>query len=139
MLTISKPAEFSDNNLPLRGQCQPHTHGWRLRLVHGGKAEVLYQDTYYACREIQEKCEELSADEDIRAKVRELAECRAKLAEMQETQRVTVSAETPTDTNLSPTVLDMPSPFGSKSEATEVIPREEMERQISKRRRDFEQ
>jgi hypothetical protein len=90
MFTIGKPAEFGSNNLPVRGQCQPHTKGWRLRYFTHGAETLLHVDTYYACREMQKACIGLTLDA-ARAKVREMSQSIS--ADLMETQKLPANLE----------------------------------------------
>lgn len=87
MLVIGKPALFGSNNLPVRGQCQPHTQGWQLRIVKQGSEELLMTDTYYACRQVQLQCTGLG-EEEIRKLVKEYGES-VDGAGAEETQKLT--------------------------------------------------
>lgn len=95
MLVVGKPAEFGPNDFPIRGQCQPHTRNWRLRLVSRGKEELLHVNTYYICRELQDSCGNLSREE-IQVKINEVVERMGN--NMEETQRLPVGeAASPQD------------------------------------------
>ncbi len=139
MFIIGKPAEFASNNRPIRGQCQPHTKGWQLCYFSRGRSEVLYEDNYYTCREIQKACKGLSLEE-AREKVKDVG---SKIAiDMQETQRLNASGRgggepTRVKTLSDETPLDLPvikEPRAS-SDATEVIPRDEMEEEARRHQR----
>lgn len=138
MLVIGKPAEFSPDNMPVRGQCQPHTKGWRLRLVHRGQEEILHEDNYYACRQVQLACQGLPEDE-IRQKVREVA---AQIPDdLQETQRIN-TGEAEDEEGLPPPPPDAPGDSSGRTpdtRATEVIPQDDMEQMIKKRKKNFEE
>ena len=56
MFVIGKQPEFDRDNLPVRGQCQPQTNGWRLFIFHKGKENVLLSGNYYLCRRLQNDC-----------------------------------------------------------------------------------
>ncbi len=125
MLVIGKPAEFGSDNSPVRGQCQPHTKGWRLRLFHRGQEEVIHTDTYYNCRRIQQECANLPP-EAVAARAREIAAGLA--ADIQDTTLFT--GETLDETQKVPGPVKSP---GRPAESTEVLPREEMDRLARKR------
>jgi len=128
MLTIGKPAEFGPDNLPVRGQCQPHTRGWRLRLVEHGREELLHTDTLYACAQIQRACAGLTDLEAIRARVAGLARELSDNVNLQETQRIPGGeGETVAQKRELPAV-----------DATALIPKAEMEQEARKRRQPFE-
>ncbi len=137
MLVIGKPAEFSPDNIPVRGQCQPHTKGWRLRLVHRGQEEILHEDSYYACRQVQLACQGLPEDE-IRQKAREIA---AQITDdLQETQRIN-TGEAKDEEGLSPPP-DAPVAGSGRTpdtRATEVIPKNSMEKMPKRRKKNFEE
>lgn len=63
ILVIGKPAEFNEELLPVRGQCQPQTPGWQLRAFEKGKEIPLYKSTYIICRRLQLQCRGLSLEE----------------------------------------------------------------------------
>ncbi len=135
MLTIGKPAEFGSNGYPIRGQCQPHTKGWRLRLVYRGQEEVLHTDSYYACRQVQKECAGHS-DDEVRSMVKDIVDQMS--ADLEETQRMT-QASTGQDPDATP--VDLPvmpgkgaeQPMG-ESDSTRVIGHEEMEEELRKRK-----
>ena len=137
MLVIGKPAEFGTDNLPVRGQCQPHTKGWRLRLFHRGQEDLLHTDTYYVCAQIQRSCAGLSTAE-TQAKARAMAAEFASSLNVQATQKMS-PGRGDGDSSLLDTV-DLQETGGGEGEkppGTTRIPREEMEREARKRRKGF--
>ena len=62
LLTIGKPGQFQDSGLPVRGQCQPYSHDWQLKLFDKGITTILFEGTYYVCRQLQIECKN---DNDI--------------------------------------------------------------------------
>ncbi len=131
MYTIGKPAEFDSGRVPLRGQCQPHTKGWRLRCFSRGQEEVLYEDNYYTCRELQKACAGLPLAE-AKQKIAEMADSLS--VDLQETQKLNSAVEeTVPPGSLPPTdetPVDLPTvkPSDEDTDSTQVIPQEEMER-----------
>jgi len=127
MYVIGKPAEFGSNNLPLRGQCQPHTKGWRLRHFSRGQETLLYEDNYYTCREIQKACAGLSLEE-ARAKGESVAKSIA--VDMQETQQIGQGGRSAQ--GYSPmtdeTPVDLPTVKAKRRshQTTEILTRDEM-------------
>ncbi|MBN2713760.1 MAG: hypothetical protein JXR97_15180 [Planctomycetes bacterium] len=163
ILVIGKPAEFGENSFPVRGQCQPHTRGWNLRYIEGGKEEVLHTDGYYACRQIQKKCQGMGLEEikkEIESFVDEMS------GGMEETQKIAPNdklIEDPEATPLgiaplvkeqlaasrgelvseqgeasAPSADETPEASIAEGESTEVISRDEMEHYMHKRKKDFE-
>ncbi len=79
MLVIGKPCQFDEDNLPVRGQCEPYTDGWQLRFFRDGTAEPLAEDMFVVCRHVQEALAGLPLEE-IRARLPdELREARERL------------------------------------------------------------
>lgn len=144
MLVIGKPAAFGSNNLPIRGQCQPHTQDWQLRIVHQGEEEVLLTDTYYACRQVQLQCMGMS-DDEIRTFAQQYAAQDSAGNEETQCLRITRNeADTvlPGDTVPVPrsATPETPTPSSGRDANTEVIPRSELEQQQRQmRKRGFEE
>ncbi|MHC4885222.1 MAG: hypothetical protein ACYTGH_09080 [Planctomycetota bacterium] len=142
LLTIGKATEFGTDDLPIRGQCQPYTKGWSLRIVEEGQEEVLFTDTYHACRQMQMACRGKSTLEEMRAIVHDLKEQLA--GDLQETAVFEDQEETqpvmPPDVDEDSTLTapDDPSLEPPQSEDTVHLPKEEMEAILRKRRKDFE-
>jgi len=63
MYIIQKPAEFGPDNMPLSGQCELHTPGWRLYHAQAGRLTMLFEASYYICRHMQTECSGKSFDE----------------------------------------------------------------------------
>jgi hypothetical protein len=74
LFSISKRPQFDENNWPVRGQCQPHTEGWILRFWDKGEEEVLYEGTYYACRNMQVACQGMTDKDEIRQNIKTMTE-----------------------------------------------------------------
>ena len=135
LLAIGKPVQFDSQNLPLRGQTQPQSPDWRLRMIEHGTEEVLYTGTYYACRHIQHQCAELTVSSEIREKVKEI------VANLGDEPEDTVVLN-PYGEDVSPnfdaeeTRIEMPNPPGE--EGTVAIPRAQMEDMARKRREDLD-
>ncbi len=53
---IQKPALFGTDNMPIPGQCELHTMGWRLYHVDHGSMTLLFENSYYVCRQMQQEC-----------------------------------------------------------------------------------
>lgn len=138
MLVIGKKIELGTDDLPLRGQCEPHTKGWRLRWFSRGKEKILCENTYYFCKELLAKCAGLPEDQvctRIESLVREMSEG------LEETQRLptlgadaeaTVKMKTlprkrepaeASETRIIPRV-------GLDQGHTEVMPKEEMDEHL---------
>jgi hypothetical protein len=129
-LTIGKPAEYDQYGHPKRAQCQPYLHNWRLRLFDRGAEEVIFEGTYYLCREIQAACSGMTDLDAIRARAEEL------LAEHEQDLEETAAVDVPAPGDEEATT---PYPAGpSTDESTVAIPREEMEERARRRRKDFE-
>ena len=136
MLVIGKPAEFGPDALPVRGQCQPHTKGWRLRFFHRGTEEFLHQDTFYVCAQIQRSCAGLSPEE-ARTKARAMATEFANSLNVQETQKMAASSGASDSANMDTVDLRDDESEARPGSGTTKIPREEMEREARKRRKGF--
>lgn len=132
LLVIGKPAEFDEHNLPVRGQCQPYAKGWQLRIFEKGKQEVLYEETYYVCRQIQLECAGKPADE-IKAVVKDM---HVRLTEdLQETAAIE-QQETRKQASLDDqgsTVVQNPN-----EEDTVRYSKDEMDGVLRRRRQDFD-
>ncbi|MHC4870453.1 MAG: hypothetical protein ACYTFY_01260 [Planctomycetota bacterium] len=72
MLTIGKPARFEENGLPIKGQCQPYSHDWQLKYFTKGKCEILFEGTYYICRQLQVECRGLVRIDEIKNKIQRI-------------------------------------------------------------------
>jgi anti-anti-sigma regulatory factor len=71
LLTISKKPVYGPKGEVVIGQCEPYTAGWQLRILEGGKEEVLLDGNYYDLRQVQLRCGSLPR-EDIRKTVEEM-------------------------------------------------------------------
>jgi hypothetical protein len=79
MLVIGKVCQYDEENLPVRGQCEPYTDGWRLRIFRKGTEEVLVEDIFAVCRQVQERLAG-TPEAEIRTRIPEiLAEVRERL------------------------------------------------------------
>jgi len=56
MFIIQKPALFGTDNMPIPGQCELHTMGWRLYYADQGVMTLLFESSYYVCRQMQQEC-----------------------------------------------------------------------------------
>jgi hypothetical protein len=132
ILTIGKPAEFGPDNLPVRGQCQPHTRGWRLRTFQRGREELLHEDTYYMCTQLQRACIGIAKTE-IRDRVRKLATELAQNLNVQETQRMRPASPE------GETVVSLGDDAEGDASSTAFISRSEMEQEARKRLKKFDE
>ena len=130
MLLIGKPAEFDDNGYPVRGQCAPHTKGWRLRLRRKGQAdEILAEDSYYVCRQLQLEC--IGLDESgLRAKVSAFLE---RNIDVLETQRMRLP-EDASETDTADLGVRVEGDESAEP-GTEILDAEDMARQLDRSER----
>jgi len=56
MLTIGKRTMFDPSGHAIRGQCLPHTPGWRLRWFEKGVETLLREGTLPECRRVMTAC-----------------------------------------------------------------------------------
>jgi anti-anti-sigma regulatory factor len=71
LLSISKKPVYGPKGEVVIGQCEPYTTGWQLRVLDGGKEEVLLEGNYYDLRQVQLRCAGLPR-EGIRQAVEEM-------------------------------------------------------------------
>lgn len=117
ILSIGKPARFEENGLPIRGQCQPYSHEWQLKFIDKGKTTILFEGTYYICRQLQIECKDITDIEALKTKIEEIT-----LEYLDDTQETAVISQSP--------IKDTGN-FSEEQTSTISIPKNEMEK-ISK-------
>lgn len=137
MLTIGKPAEFGTDGFPLRGQCQPYTKGWMLKVHEEGTVTVLYTDTYHACRQMQLACSGKTISE-----MKEIIQSRINLHthDLQETAVFANEEETQALPATLHTSGEESPPAAKRNNGIDTVrlPKDEMAAILRKRRKDFE-
>jgi len=67
MLTIGKRTMFDSSGHAARGQCLPHTPGWRLRWFKEGVETVIREGTLPECRRAMAVCRDAGSATEAQA------------------------------------------------------------------------